>query len=114
MKHYCMCQMTGPGQYKEGKVLDGQVYLAPNRFIRPEKADGKAAVMLPQAMEVLRVGVEQRVPNNSNDKYPNMHPKTKGQIEKEREKLRKNTRQHFPNVDLLHCRRCGAMVCLEG
>lgn len=114
MKLYCMCKITGPGQYNTGKVLDDQVYLAPNRFIRPEKAEGPLSVMLLRAMQNINMGVEQRVPNNSEDKYPNWHPKTMDQIDKEREKLRENTRQHFPNVDLYHCTRCGAMVCLEG
>ncbi|MBW1845564.1 MAG: hypothetical protein JRJ27_00200 [Deltaproteobacteria bacterium] len=114
MKLYCMCKITGPGQYKEGKVLDDQVYMAPNRFIPPEKVDGNLSVMLPRSMKNINMGVEQRVPNSSDGKYPNLHPKTKGQVESERKKLREKTRQHFPNVDLYHCTRCGAMVCLEG
>ncbi len=114
MKLYCMCKITGPGNYDTLKALDDQVYLAPNRFIPSEKPNGPLSVMLPRAMENINMGVEQRVPNNSEDKYPNLHPKTMGQIDKEREKLRENTRQHYPNVDLYHCTRCGAMVCLEG
>jgi len=114
MKLYCMCKMTGPGQYEGGKVLDDQVYLAPNRFIPAAKVNGPLSVMLPRAMQNINMGVEQRVPNFSDKKYPNLHQKTKLQVEKERTELRENTRQHFPNVDLYHCTRCGAMVCLEG
>jgi len=114
LKLYCMCKITGPGQYQMGRVLDNQVYLAPNRFVPPEKVDGRRSVILPVWMENIDMGIEQRVPIKSGAKYPNIHPKTTGQIAKEHNKLRENTRQHHPNVDLYHCARCGAMVCLEG
>jgi hypothetical protein len=109
-----MCKITGPGQYDMGKVLDNQVFLAPNRFIPPDKADGQESVILSRWMENINMGMEQRCPTKSGVKeFPNLHPKTKGQVVKEHQKLRDETSKHYPNVDLYHCKRCGAMVCVE-
>ena len=116
MKLYCMCKITGPGQYEMGPVLDQQVYLAPNRFLPgvPTETDRSPnwEMVITQSMQCLENGVHQRAALIDYTKLVNTHPKTKGQRDKNHAMLRENTKRHYPNVDLYHCKRCGAMICV--
>lgn len=113
MKLYCLCQITGPGQYQMGKVLDNQVFLAQNRMVRPLKEENYFSVFLNQAMDLVRGGVRRLVPKGTVNEFPNKHPKTTGTRTKEQEYIRNNTKGDYRTVDHYHCPRCGAMMCVE-
>lgn len=113
MTVYCLCQITGPGQYEMGKVLDNQVFLAPNRMVRPKENEDYFSVVLTQAMNLVKSGVRRLVPNGSVKEFPNRHPKTTNTRMKEQEYIRKHTKGDFRVATLYHCPRCSSMVCIS-
>lgn len=113
MTVYCMCQITGPGQYQMGKVLDNQVFLAQNRMVRPLKDEDYLSVFLGQPMDLVKEGVRRLIPNGSVDEFPNKHPKSTGKRVREQEYIRENTKGDYQTVDLYHCPRCSAMMCVK-
>lgn len=112
MKLYCLCQITGPGQYQMGQVLDHQVFLAQNRMVRPKENEDYFSVVLCQAMDVVRSGIRRLFPSGSVKEFPNRHPKTTGTRMKEQEYIRMNTTPGPANVTLYHCPRCSSMICM--
>lgn len=118
MKLYCMCAITGVSGWDNEKkkpmkrVLDNQVYLAPNRYHPDHKlaVEGFPAVILSRAMRVLKNGVKQMV--FINRAIPNLHPLDKKGQASDRELLMTETKQHHPNVDIHHCTRCGAIIAV--
>lgn len=111
MNLYCLCQITGPGQYQMGKVLDHQVFLAQNRMVRPKENEDYFSVVLSQAMNVVQAGIRRLFPT-AKQEFPNRHPKTTGTRVKEQEHIRKNTKPGPANVTLYHCPRCSSMICV--
>lgn len=113
MKFYCMCKITGQGY--AAKVVDNQVYLAPNRFIPgmpAETINDYMPVILKRSATCLQNGINQLVPNHNED-ISNKHPKGIKQLREDGDRLR-DSRRHYPNVDLYQCSRCGATFCVEG
>jgi hypothetical protein len=115
-----MCQITGkvpdPGIDSQGfGPPDNQVFMAPNRYgpIR-ESGDYQRSIHLVRPMHVVRNGVRQYVPPNSEDKTPsNNWPRTKEEADADTKQL-VEARRHYPNVDLHKCPVCGAEVAVEG
>lgn len=113
MKLFCMCHLTGPGLYESGPVLDGQVYLAPNRWVPvpKERLEKGYGVALSRPMNVLDTDVPRLKMNHDKD-IANYHPNGPKKKKLDRERLMDSSRQG-PNVTVYHCSRCGAKVILE-
>lgn len=102
MRFYCMCMLQGSEEAKS-KALDGQMKGAPNRFVRLEGGKFPEVVLL-HRMEVMKIGVEQCVPVAGKVAANNgVNPLKKSDF----------LRRHYPNVDLLKCPTCGAIVARE-
>lgn len=95
MKLYCMCRVRND-------KLDGQEFLAPNRFAPYDKKTDFRTIALQEPMSYVKSGAKQvllhvRQPNDWTN------PITDKDIRKE----------HFPNVDIFECKVCGATIVRE-
>lgn len=111
MSIYCLCQATtGLHAGLRDSMHDNQVYDAPNR-LGPD-IEGGRPVFLRTPMKVIQIGVEQRVMEGS-ECVPSQRWLSTEKKAVENKILLECSRRHHPNVDILQCTHCGAMIVRE-
>lgn len=122
MKYYCMCKITGrvPSQALDSQgfgPLDNQCYSALNRYGPVFEGQKHRSVFLGQPMKMIVMGAQQRIAFNAEGKVDrpprNEWVKTKEEAEADLGRLR-DSKEHYPAVDVYRCPNCGAEIIVEG
>jgi len=84
--------------------IDGQEFLAPNRFAPVDTETDFRTFVLQKPMELTKVGAKQML----------LFPSVKKPNDWKESVMPKDIlKQHYPNVDVFQCRHCGAMIVRE-
>ena len=96
MKMYCMCR-------EKNEKLDGQKFLAPNRFAPYDTETDFRGIALNRPMELIKTGAKQVILLNGVKLNDWKTPITEKEIISE----------HHPTVDVFQCKHCGAIIIRE-